>query len=88
MYLLYHKGPVFSWCVTCNNFNTGMSALPDMYARSPCSPRASGIHIRQTTSACVTTNMLHFRHSKIWPNLTLIFPSAYIIMDSDYDCGS
>ena len=48
-----------------NSCNTGMSALPDMYARSPraAGPRAEGIHIRQSTSACVTTNMLHFRHS-------------------------
>ena len=60
-----------------NSCNTGTRALPDMYAR------ASGIHIRQSTSTCVITNMLHFRHSKICPNLTLIFPSAYIVRDSD-----
>ena len=51
-----------------------------MYARSPraAGPRAEGIHIRQNTRACVTTNMLYFQHSKICPNLMLIFPSAYI----------
>ena len=28
-------------------------------------------HIRQCTSACVATNMLHFRHSKNLPKLTI-----------------
>ena len=37
--------------------NTGTRGLPDMYTQSPraCGPRALGVHIRQTTSACVTT---------------------------------
>ena len=35
----------------------GTSTLPDMYARSP---RAEGIHIRQSTRAHVITIMLHF----------------------------
>ena len=35
----------------------GTRALPDMYALSPraCGPRASGIHIRQSTHAHVIT---------------------------------
>ena len=35
----------------------GTRALPDMYALSPraCGPRASGIHIRQSTRARVIT---------------------------------
>ena len=35
----------------------GTRALPDMYALSPraCGPRASGIHIRQSTRAHVIT---------------------------------
>ena len=37
-----------------NSCNIGISDLPDMYAQSP---RAEGIHIRQITSAYVTTNM-------------------------------
>ena len=47
------------------SYNMGSSALPDMYARSPraAGPRAEGIHIRQSTSAHVITNMLHFWHS-------------------------
>ena len=51
--------------ITCISYNMGKSALPDMYARSPrvAGPRAEGIHIRQSTSAHVITNMLHFWHS-------------------------
>ena len=43
----------------CNSCNMGMSALPDMYSQSPraAGPRAEGIHIRQSMSAHVTTNM-------------------------------
>ena len=43
----------------CNSCNIGTSDLPDMYAQSPraAGPRAKGIHIRQITSAYVTTNM-------------------------------
>ena len=37
----------------CNSCNIGTSDLPDMYAQSL---RAEGIHIRQITSAYVTTN--------------------------------
>ena len=38
-----------------------MSDLPDMYAQSPraTGPRAEDIHIRQITSAYITTNMQH-----------------------------
>ena len=45
-----------------NSCNTGTCGLPDMYTLSPraCGPRASGVHIRQATSACVTTIMYHF----------------------------
>ena len=41
----------------CNSCNTGTSGLPDMYTRSPraAGRRAEGGHIRQATSACVTT---------------------------------
>jgi len=40
-----------------NSCNTGTHGLPDMSTLSPraCGPRASGVHIRQTTRACVTT---------------------------------
>ena len=44
-----------------NNYNMGMSDLPDMYAQIPRAAglRAEGIHIRPITCAHVTTNMKH-----------------------------
>ena len=33
-------------------------------ARGCTVPKCEFIYIRQSTSACVITNMLHFRHSK------------------------
>ena len=43
----------------CNSCNPGTSDLPDMHTRSlrTAGPRAEGGHIRQATSACVTTIM-------------------------------
>ena len=43
----------------CNSYNIGMSDLPDMYAQNlrAAGLKAEGIHIRQITSAYVTTNM-------------------------------
>ena len=40
-------------------YTMGMSGLPDMYTRSPRVPRASGVHIRQTTNAHGITVMYH-----------------------------
>ena len=48
----------------CDNYNMGTSALLDMHARIP---RAEGIHVRQSMSARVTTNMIHFWHSQNLP---------------------
>ena len=44
---------------TFDSCNMGTRDLPDMYAQSPraAGPRAEGIHIRQITSAHVTTIM-------------------------------
>ena len=53
--------------LTFNSCNTGTRGLPDMYTRSP---RADGVHIRQATSACVTTIMYHFL-SKLTQQLKL-----------------
>ena len=39
-----------------NSCNTGTSGLPDTYVH----PKPEGVHIRQATSACVTTIMYHF----------------------------
>ena len=58
----------------------GMSALSDIYVQSP---RAEGIHIRQSTSAHVTTTMLHFWHSKICPKLDVDI-SIYLYSDDIY----
>ena len=72
--------------VTCISYNMGSSALPDMYARSPraAGPRAEGIHIRQSTSAHVITNMLHFGTLEICTNLA---HPTYILKDAHCDCG-
>ena len=55
----------------------GARDLPDMYARSPraAGPRDEGIHIRQITSAHVTSNMYHFR---AWASAKQLKPDAYV----------
>ena len=52
-WLIFAGPDIFDSC------NMGTSGLPDMYAQSPraAGPRAEGIHIRQITSAHVTTIM-------------------------------
>ena len=50
-------------------------------------PRALCVYIRQSTSACVITNMLHFRYSKICPNFIAASRSLYIVMGTRCDCG-
>ena len=52
--LLYKMNELFLRVleVLHNSCNTGTHGLPDMYTLSP---RALGVHIRQTTRACVTT---------------------------------
>ena len=64
----------------------GTSALPDMYARSQrvAGQRAEGIHIRQSTSALVLTNMLHFLKSAqiliTLANSTYIYSRMHIVI--------
>ena len=53
-------------------------------ARECAVPKGECAYIRQSTSACVITNMLHFRHSK---NLKSTAQLAYIATDTDCDCG-
>ena len=43
--------------ITSNGCNTGMSALPDMYAQARGHTAPEGGHIRQCTSSCVAINM-------------------------------
>ena len=61
----------------CNGCNMGARDLPDMYARSPraAGPRDEGIHIRQITSAHVTSNMYHFR---AWASAKQLKPDTYV----------
>ena len=58
--------PIISYVYICISYNTGKSALPDIHTQRPW---ASCVYIRQSTLACVITNMLHFRHSKSLPKL-------------------
>ena len=46
------------------SYNMSTRALPDMYALSPraCGPRASSIHIRQSTRAHVITYTYHYNN--------------------------
>ena len=37
-------------------------------AQGLTAPKGKCVYIRQSKSACVITNMLHFRHSKNLPN--------------------
>ena len=55
----YRQSLLLMLLAICDSCNMDMSDLPDMYAQSPraTGPRADGIHIRQVTSAHVTTNM-------------------------------
>ena len=50
-------------------------------------PEGECIYIRQSTSACVITNMLHFWHSKTRPNLKATAQLTYIVTDADCDYG-
>ena len=48
---------------------TGKSALPDIYIHDAAAPEGECIYIRQSMSACVITNTLHFQHSQNLPKL-------------------
>ena len=50
------------WQGTSNSCKTCTRAFPDIYALALrcCAPKRKCRHIRQCTSACVATNMLHF----------------------------
>ena len=47
---------IYIYIYTCYSYTMGMSGLPDMYTRSP---RAAGVHIRQTMNAHGITVMSH-----------------------------
>ena len=56
--------------------------LPDIYALAlgRCAPSGSCVYIRQIPTDHVISIILHFRHSKICPNLMLNSRSLYIVM--------
>ena len=58
-YALQYEVLLWYTSISCN---IGTNALPDMsaFALGATRPRA-GVHIRQSTRACVTTNMLTFQ---------------------------
>ena len=56
-------------------------------ARGHIAPEGECIYIRQSTSVCVITNMLHFQHYKICLNLKFTVQLAYIVTNTDSDCG-
>ena len=63
-----------------NGCNTGTSALPD---NACMMPEGECGHIRQWTSVCLVSNILHFRHSK---NLPKLLSSVYIYIETDIRC--
>ena len=60
-------------------------------AQGRAAPEGECGYIRQSTSACVITNMLHFRHSKNLPKLEAKLKEniqlTYIVPVADYDSG-
>ena len=71
-----------------NSCNMCTHGFPDMYTLSPraCSPRASGVHIRQSTRAHVTTITIDYMavrwietHAYIWfvCHVTKLFSSVH-----------
>ena len=67
----------------------GMSGLPDMYTRGS---RAEGVHIRQTTSAHVTTDMCHAinrgKHKSLLPRTIPSLTYIYMGTLNGFDCWS
>ena len=53
-----------------------------------CMYMSECVYIRQSMSACVITNMLHFQDSKICPNLKATALLACIVTNADCDYRS
>ena len=61
------KGALHS--TICNIYNTGTSALPDMYAQAQgqrAAPKGKCKRIWQSMCAYITTNKLHFRGATVF----------------------
>ena len=56
-------------------------------ARGRVVPEGKCMNTRQSTSVCVITNMLHFRHSKNLPKPKINRSASYIVTGADCDCG-
>ena len=68
------------------SYNTGKSALPDIYAQHP---RWVSIYKAKHECLCYNKiNMLYFQQSKIHPNLKATAQLAYVVTDADCDYGS
>ena len=63
--------------------NTGTRTLPDIYALA----LGRRVYISGKARVPVITNMLHSGTTKICPNLKSTSQLAYIITDTDSDCG-
>ena len=50
-------------------------------------PEGECVYIKQSTSACVITNMLHFRHYKNLPKPKSTAQLVHIVTDTDNDSG-
>ena len=55
---------IYIYIYVCISYNTGKSALSDIYAQCPRTYSAQ-VQVRIYQGACAITNMLPFRHSKI-----------------------
>ena len=71
-------------------YNMVRRDLPDIHARARgrTVPEGECVYIRQIPTDHVINIILHFRHSKICPNLMRKSRSLYIVMGIRCDCGT
>ena len=55
-------------------------------ARGCAAPEGECVYIRQSMSACVITNIHHFRTLKNWPNLKENCSAIFIVWIVGFDC--
>ena len=78
---------MYTCTYVCISYNTGKSTLPDTYRHMACSAQGQ-VRIHEANHEClVITNMLHFQHSKMCPNLKPTAHLVYIVTDADFNCG-
>ena len=82
---LLFLAPVTWYGPICISYNTGKSALPNIYTQRLRALGALGcICTWQSTSTCFIINMLRFWHSKSLPKPAQL---AYIVKGTDSNCG-